>query len=755
VNLEHQLFEDEVRRIARILWPGAAHGGATIEDGRERDGVFESEEFIHIIEATVSRAKANAEENKEKIEKLIRKYGAKHPTKFIKGLYITKNEPTGDQRDIFKNPPGRIIPMSFDQFRSKLVDGKSYLDARINYPFGSVRDPDSGKDIRNLDYVPLDIVDSSGSLHTINGMSEKLVSGDRFIIMGDYGAGKSSTLREMYIQMSRDYRSEKINKLPLYINLRDHNGQEHPDELFERHARRIGYEKPASLVKAWRAGLTTILLDGFDEVATAGWAGRTVNLRKLRYVAMTIVRKILSETPAGTGIVISGRAHYFDGQGEMQDCLGLDDSYIRLNVEEFTEEQIRQYLSKLGWDRPVPSWLPSRPLLLGYLASKGILEQALELEVGSSPAVGWNALYDRICSREASMCQHTDPETVRNLIGYIAIMARKSADGLGPLSQDDIIRAYEVICGGPPDDSASVLLQRLPGLGGYAAESGSRVFIDKDFADAARGYSLAVYINYPYASKYAPDGWQNSISILSADIAAMRIAPAAHAMGKITAAIELATSKGYSVLNADLAQIIIRVNQNYKESDVFIDEVWIPELVLDENNSDLNSIHYRNCIIGRLSLSPDASYALIPNFVKCHFGFIEGRAKPDDLINAKFDQITYDYFEKAGETTKSILALGLPTGTKVLMTIIKKLFAQSGSARRESAFYRGLDHSERHLVNQSLDLLRKHGFIMRARQGDQPLWLPVRSAEIKRRAISILAAPHSSDDPILGASKQF
>ena len=55
-------FEDEVRRIARLLWPSAEFGGASMEEGRERDGVFETEEFIHILECTTSRSKRKAVE---------------------------------------------------------------------------------------------------------------------------------------------------------------------------------------------------------------------------------------------------------------------------------------------------------------------------------------------------------------------------------------------------------------------------------------------------------------------------------------------------------------------------------------------------------------------------------------------------------------------------------------------------------------------------------------------------------------------
>jgi len=45
-------FENEVRRIARQLWPAAAHDGAAIINGRETDGVFVTEECVHLIECT-------------------------------------------------------------------------------------------------------------------------------------------------------------------------------------------------------------------------------------------------------------------------------------------------------------------------------------------------------------------------------------------------------------------------------------------------------------------------------------------------------------------------------------------------------------------------------------------------------------------------------------------------------------------------------------------------------------------------------
>src|SRR5947207_2889854 len=53
---EQDVFENEVRRVARQLWPDAQYDGAHVVDGLERDGVFETEDCIHLLEATVTRS---------------------------------------------------------------------------------------------------------------------------------------------------------------------------------------------------------------------------------------------------------------------------------------------------------------------------------------------------------------------------------------------------------------------------------------------------------------------------------------------------------------------------------------------------------------------------------------------------------------------------------------------------------------------------------------------------------------------------
>jgi len=132
---EQRDFEDTVRRLARSLWPGAAYQGAQMVDGRERDGVFETEEVINIIECTVSRKKEKAEYDIEKLATLWKK--KRTNSKPVKCWFITLEEPTADQRGVAENyrkkNSGIIIEiLSIDQFRAKLLISQDILSvARI------------------------------------------------------------------------------------------------------------------------------------------------------------------------------------------------------------------------------------------------------------------------------------------------------------------------------------------------------------------------------------------------------------------------------------------------------------------------------------------------------------------------------------------------------------------------------------------------------------------------------------------------
>jgi hypothetical protein len=85
-----------------------------------------------------------------------------------------------------------------------------------------------------------------------------------------------------------------------------------------------------------------------------------------------------------------------------------------------------------------------------------------------------------ICSREARQHPAIDQEAVLLFMERLATFARRSTDGLGSFSEEDLSMAFRETCGFSPDDAARVLISRLPALANIAPESGRRRFIDPD-----------------------------------------------------------------------------------------------------------------------------------------------------------------------------------------------------------------------------------------------------------------------------------
>lgn len=124
-------------------------------EGRERDAVFETEECIHIIEATASRKKEKAQKDAAKLAALSGKLQRRTQTKAVRGWLVTRDEPTADQRKATLKYRPTVTILSFAQFQSLLVDSRGYLTARDGHVFGSVRDPLTGAVSPSVEYVEL------------------------------------------------------------------------------------------------------------------------------------------------------------------------------------------------------------------------------------------------------------------------------------------------------------------------------------------------------------------------------------------------------------------------------------------------------------------------------------------------------------------------------------------------------------------------------------------------------------------------
>ena len=747
-----QDFENEVRRIARQLWPAAEFSGAAMADGREVDGIFDTEDCRHIVEATMSRRKEKAEEDLKKLSQLVKRHGSRTATRAVRGWFVTAEEPTADQRQVANKYRDIINALSFAQFQSRLVDSRGYLRLRDEYAFGSVRDPSTNAPGAEIHYVPLDLV-TTGSTELVSpsALLEFLTAGRVVVILGDYGAGKSMTLREVYRDLKKRHLSG-TSTFPVFVNLRDHYGQTDPAEIIHRHARNVGFDKPSHLVRAWRAGFVHLLLDGFDEITALSIQGFWRKLKDNRHRAMTGVRRLIDEHPAPAaprrgsdscaGLLVAGRAHFFDNPTERRTALGLPMNRVELSLNEFTEKQITEYLATTSLSGFVPEWLPSRPLLVGYLAATQVLHdlQAEGSDEEFDPAAGWDILLDRVCDREARIEAGIDGKTVRRILERLATKARDSQGGLGPLRQDAVVEAFRDICGYGPDDHGMVLLQRLPGLGVYQDEMESRIFVDEVFVDSCRGGDVTAFVERPF------DFDPSIVSRIESAMGSLGVALANRKLeksgglseGKINTAMELAQRQNCPYLVADLARVMLLAGLHLRTR-VVIEGVVVQELELGSPTGDVSGLEFSDCLLGRLELEPEADVAKLPRFRGCYIQSFEGRVSLRDVPAEKFDRdcIIDNFIEGAG-TTAAVLTLDLPLGTRVCLTVLKKIYERRGSGRKENALYRGLNQRARNVVPGVLQALKSEGLAVPYRRKTETIWLPGRD---RRRAGRLIAAP--------------
>ena len=400
--------------------------------------------------------------------------------------------------------------------------------------------------------------------------------------------------------------------------------------------------------------------------------------------------------------------------------------------------------------------MPSRPLLVAYLATSGILEKAIlgqgdtQHPAAADPACGWDLILDRVCAREAEIEAGIDGQTVRRILDRLATMARTSQSGLGPLSREQVVAAFSEICGYQPDEKGMLLLQRLPGLGIDRADEGTRVFLDAELADACRAGDVVHFISDPFGTN--PDvfrGAEIGLSTLGIGLCVIKAQDSGLSSGTMNAVIRRAQSQGLTFLVLDLVRIAMELGYAI-DVPVQLDDIYIPYLELLQKPGDCSRVRLRSCFFSFLAVDADADAARLPRFEGCYVDELEGRSSPRDLPPGVFDDACqFEKFSEAPETTNAIGGMDLPLGAKVLLTVLKKVYLQSGSGRKENALHRGLDHHGRRLVPPVLRLLQTEGLISPYRRGglDMTIWVPDRTRTARARRI--ITSPRTCDDPLL------
>ncbi len=760
-------FEAEVRWVAEAVWgleSGDCQPGHYPEDPsvREVDGIARLRDITHILMVTTS---TKLDKAKSDVKKLLaaEKKELQSVSAVSKWLVTQKQLDAQHLEYARKN---NVVVLTLEQFKQRFFDGRSYLNKRSVAPFGSARNPlDNSVEISEDAYVPLPMAvvdkvkrgrDQEGfeerlSRVDVAGLCKLVEKGCVVILMAPFGAGKSLTTREVYKHLSSRYRESYGKLVPICLNLREHWGQEYFDEILERHARSIGFQPKEDLVVAWRSGLSCMLLDGFDELAsqTIVRENDVDFMREARRRALSGVRDFFVKLPSDVGGFICGRDHYFDTEAELIHALGVEGkNYKIVRLDEFTEAGANEFIGKYGYDPALPEWLPRKPLILSYLIQENLLGEIVGIDSSQGYGYAWDTFIEKISQRESQLERAVmDANTLRNVMERLAYYVRSLTAGDGPVSGNDLAAIYSMETGQPAGEGVLAQLQRLPCLTQRNQESGLRSFVDFDMLSALQGGALARVIWGQFAIGDKPP--LSFVSEKAVDVAVFLLRRGGATSSTPFSIVERLSkeklTQGDSQLMADCLSVSIAMaKEERKEIDcrgLMIESASFGRLDLEEVR--VLNVSFVNCVVDEVIVGekePSDDCVL----KGCIVNRVRGVANVAGLPGYIFDtSCEVGEFDDMG-TNNAIMKSDLDPKVKALITILRKLYCQSGAGRKLSALSRGITNDEvAGYIPEVLQVMERHGFMRTYNKIVHPI------RKKSSRVEAILNAPSISVDELV------
>ena len=199
----------------------------------------------------------------------------------------------------------KFIPLAARVDVRKKIEG---LDMPVAYSEFRLPPPGAGPEAQ-ITKEPLDDITQALEKHKA------------FVILGDPGAGKTTTLQKIAYEHAVGYLTEKVGRVPLFMRLSQQGDRQPFDFLRAFWEGRTGGDLADALAK----GRVLLLLDGINEIP-----------REHRAERLKSWRLFASEFCETNQIVFSGREKDYDGQ------LGLP----RVSVEPMDDPRIHDYLGR-------------------------------------------------------------------------------------------------------------------------------------------------------------------------------------------------------------------------------------------------------------------------------------------------------------------------------------------------------------------------------------------------------------------------
>ena len=647
---------------------------------------------------------------------------------------VVSKPPTNAMMQAGASSKIRVVTPSV--FRRLFFDGKVYVASRAKLQFGSAVNPETGLPDM-ADYVPVQYKDvGTGRSISLEAMSGMLERNHKIVLTGEYGSGKSRCIKEIFEILNKGDRIDYF----LSIDLRRCWGLQSANEIIRRHLDEVGMSGTAdAVVRAFNSGAITFLLDGFDEIAAQSWSKNTSDLKEVRMSTLKGVRDIVKMTKRG--VIICGREHYFNSSEEMLQCLGLKkkDAEIIKCEDEFTDEQMEQFLENFSADLILPDWLPKRPLMcqaVSHLDQDSLSRMFTE---SNGDVEFWQTFMDVVCEREARIRDVLNKDSIFDILKTLSRTTRTKNGNLGPLSFSEIQQAFVSAVGQSPTDESVAMLQRLPGLGRVGADSDERQFIDSFILEGLRAVDVSSAVENNEHT-ILQDMWINPLGVLGQRILSEKISDSG-AFQKYRGFANQASNSKNRLIAGDIVASAIRGSIELNFNDLYLSEAVIQEL--DIASPKVIGLTISDSLIEEIRIPQWIGVGL--QLRDCQigkaFGITDPRAMPAWMKNCEVAE-----YESA-ENVSRIKTMQLKPQHRILMTILKKLFLQKGAGRQEEALLRGLGQIDRRgHTNTIIRVLMREKMITTARGDHGMLYIPHRhhTARVK----TIIAELATSRDPI-------
>lgn len=722
-------LEDQTRRLASIIWKRPA--GPERIDGVNFDAVLRvSEEEMILIEIT-------EEFSLEKVRGDIAKIAAVKMRLISEGVLakahiVLKQEPTPGMIELARSM--RISITSIDGFIKQAFDYESYIELRKDVAFGSAINPTTGEPDKH-DYIPVIYTDESGRKnYKIKDICSKLERGDKLVLLGDYGTGKSRCTKEVFEYFYSSIEPDR--KFLISINLREHWGATTAIEIIAGHLQRLGMSEAVDrTMQLLRGGHIILILDGFDEVGSQTFGTNQDRRASIRKTALQGIRELITATPAG--VLITGRPHYFNSHLEMYESLGVSvrsqgDALIKC-ANEFNVEQARAYLKNIGLDSNVPEWLPRKPLMFQILAEIDAPE-ADRILSGTTGEIGfWGQFIDTVCVREARIHTSIDSNSVREVLTNLASYTRLGDRELGRLSPKDVNKAYETATGMAPDESGQLMLSRLCTLGRIEPESPDRQFVDPYIVQLLFAESLAEDIsnkNYGLLDLH----WRQSIQQIGLVFLAQWIELYNLEKDALSVIHRAADPVNGQAVGELVAALTLMLDASLDLGGLIVKDAEICTLHL--GLIELQNIEFVNCIFGSLifdacKVKDTSAVSLRGCYASMATGLTSKDALPEWAAGTTIEET------QSASNASRIKASNLPASQKLFLSIIQKIFFQRGGGRKESSLYKGGfgEQYDRKIIDQILSILVNDGYIEKSKDNSVFIYNPKREFTPKMRLI--------------------